>query len=290
MYALRIFNILVMLCLPIGLAVYINTKFKSNWNLWWIGGGVFVLSQIGHIPFNYFSSLILNKTSLVFWPQVYQTIFNALFLGLSAGIWEEAARYSAFRWWVGKTRSWSKGVRLGVGHGGFESIILGLLVLITFVQMVALKNIDLSLQVPTDQLSAAIASITSYWDMSWYDVLLGGIERIFTLPIQIALSVIVAQVFIQGKTSWIWIAILFHAAVDAVAVLLMAFTNVYLTEIAIALLSAMSIWIIFRLKTPEPVEEEPEENGLLLESPRENMGKIKAMEETFESLDATKYH
>jgi len=289
MYAIRILNVLLMICLPIGLAAYINSKFNLGWRLWWLGGGVFVLSQIGHIPFNYFSSLILNKTNLVYWPQVYQTIFNALFLGLSAGLWEESARYSAFRWWVGKEKSWRRGIQLGVGHGGFESIILGLLVLYTFIQMMAVKDIDISTLVPLDQLSKTIGAIETYWSTPWYDALLGAIERALTLPIQIALSVIVLQVFIRKKSIWIWIAILFHTAIDATAVLFMAYSNVYITEIAVTFFSAISIWIIFVLKSPEPFREEPDENRLLLESFQDKMEKIKEIDESSESLDATKY-
>lgn len=289
MYAIRILNVLLMIFLPIGLAFYIKLKFKFNWYLWWLGGGVFVLSQIGHIPFNYFSSLILNKTSMVYWPQVYRTIFNALFLGLSAGLWEEAARYSAFRWWVGKKRSWSKGIQLGAGHGGFESIILGLLGLYTFIQMVAVKNIDISTLVPPDQLSKTFGAITTYWTTAWYDTLLGAIERALTLPIQIALSVIVLQVFIRKKSIWIWIAILLHTAVDTTAVLFMTYSNVYLAEITVALYSIISVWIIFVLKSPEPYGEESGGNKLVLVSFQDNKEKILEIDESSENLDETKY-
>jgi len=229
---------------------------------------------------------------MIYWPRVYQIAFNAIFLGLSAGLWEETARYSAFRWWVGKRRSWRKGVQLGVGHGSFESIILGLLVLYTFIQMVAVKNIDISTLIPPDQLSQTISSITSYWATPWYDALLGGVERILTLPIQIALSVLVLQVFIREKSRWIWIAILFHMIVDATVVLIMAFTNVYITELAVAFFSAISIWIIFMLKTPEIIEDELGENSSLFESYHEEQGKfhkINEIDETLENLDATKY-
>jgi uncharacterized membrane protein YhfC len=281
-----------MICLPIGLAAYINSKYKTNWHLWWSGGAVFVLSQIGHIPFNFISGLILNRTNLIYLPQVHRTIFNALFLGLSAGLWEEIARYSAFRWWVGKKRSWKAGIQLGVGHGGIESIILGVLVLYTFIQMVAVRNIDISTLVPPDQLSQTIEAVASYWAAPWYSALLGGVERILTLPIQIALSVIVAQVFIRGKRRWIWFAILFHMVVDSIAVLFMSFSNVYITELAVALFSAISIWIIFVLRTPESVEEGIDENSSLLGSFQEDTVKfhgIHEIDDTLENLDATKY-
>lgn len=279
-----------MVALPIGLAAIIITKQKSNWRLWWIGGTVFVLSQIGHIPFNYYSSLILNKTNMIYWPQIKQTIFNVLFLGLSAGLWEEAARFAALRWLVGKTKSWSNAIQLGVGHGGFESMILGFLVLYTFIQMVVVRNMDISSLVPPDQLSYTIEAITAYWATPWHDVLLGLIERALTLPIQIALSVIMVQVFIRIEYKWIWVALLFHTTVDSTAVLLMKYSNIYITEIAVAFFSVLSIWIIFVLKSPDPVEEDPSKSNLLLFQNLSNKKvNIKDVDESFENLDKTRY-
>jgi len=280
--------------MPVVLAAYVNIKFKSNWQLWWIGGAVFILSQIGHIPFNYFTSVLLYKTSLVLWPKVYQIIFNALFLGLSAGLWEELARYSAFRWWVGEARSWNQGVQLGIGHGSFESIILGLLVSYTFIQMVAMKDIDLRSLVPQDQLSQTLNSINTYWALPWYAAILGGIERMLTMPVQIAMSVLVVQVFIQKKIKWLWIAIIFHMIVDATSVLLMSFYNVYISEWGVAFFSLISICIIFVFKTLEP-KEDPDSRIEIYSRPDNNtdmLGEILKnhnLEETSENLDATKF-
>ena len=289
MVTLRLLNGLLMVVLPIGLAAYFISKFKSDWRLWWIGGAVFVLSQVGHIPFNYYSSLFLNKTNLVNWSLISRSIFNAFFLGLSAGLWEEGARYVAFRWWVGKAKSWSKGIQLGVGHGGFESMILGLLVLYTIIQMVVVKNMDISALIPADQLPTTTRSIAAYWAMPWYDVLLGFIERVLTLPIQIALSVIMLQIFIRKKIIWIWVAILFHTIVDATAVLFMTFSNIYFTEMAVAFFSAISIGIIIFLKSPDPVEEEPEGERLFLEKFDNKICRIQKVDESLENLDATRY-
>ena len=85
MIVLRLLNGFLMVALPFGLATYFVYKFKSDWRLWWIGGAAFVLSQVGHIPFNFYSSLILNKTNLVNSSLISRSIFNAFFLGLSAG-------------------------------------------------------------------------------------------------------------------------------------------------------------------------------------------------------------
>jgi hypothetical protein len=46
-------NGLLMIVLGIGLGIFLTLKFNLGWRLWWIGAMTFILSQIGHIPFNY---------------------------------------------------------------------------------------------------------------------------------------------------------------------------------------------------------------------------------------------
>ena len=49
----RLLNWLLMIGLPVGLGVYLTRRFRLGWRLWWIGAATFVLSQVGHIPFNW---------------------------------------------------------------------------------------------------------------------------------------------------------------------------------------------------------------------------------------------
>ena len=285
MYFTHFINALLMVVLPVSLSFLVVSKYKISWRLWWIGGTIFVLSQIGHIPFNNFIGQILNKTNMVYWTKTNQVIFNALFLGVSAGIWEEFARYAMYRWWSREARNWRTGILLGLGHGGFESIIIGLIALYTFLQMMAIRNIDISSIVPPAQLSNATKSISIYWAMPWYDSLIGSFERALTLPIQIALSLLILQVFLRKKIKWLWAAIGYHAIVDTTAVLLISFTNVYITELLIILFSIFSIWIIFYLRSSEfnrgivSIKPGPDEEKIMIED----------VLETIENLDDTIY-
>ena len=148
---------------------------------------------------------------------------------------------------------------------------------------------DISSLVTADQLSTTMQSIAAYWAMTWYDVLLGFIERVLTLPIQIALSVMVLQIFIRKRIIWIGIAILFHTTVNSTIILLMTFSNIYITEMVVALFTTISIGIIIFLKSPDPVEVEPEGDRLLLDKFDNKMGIIQEVDESIVNLDATKY-
>lgn len=248
-------NGLLMIAMPIVLGIYLTRLFKLGWRLWWIGAAVFILSQVGHIPFNWMMSILLNKTLLVNWPQTAQTVLNAVFLGLSAGLWEEGARYSMYRWWAKDARSWRKGLLAGAGHGGAEAIILGGLVLYAFIQMTAIRSTDLSTLVPANQLDLARQQVAAYWSATWHDSLLGALERLFTIPTHIALAVLVLQAFTRKQSWWLWLAVGYHALINAIAVLLVGKVGVYWTEAIIGGFAILSLFIIFILRRHEPVSD-----------------------------------
>ena len=279
----HLLNGLLMIAMPVGLAIYLTRRWKFGWGLWFIGAATFILSQVGHIPFNSAASAILNRTSMVNWSKPNQLIFNAIFLGLSAGLFEELFRYGMFRWWAKDARSWRKGILAGAGHGGVEAIILGGLVLYSFMQFAAYRNVDLATIVPAAQLEAAQAQITTYWSATWYASLLGALERLFTIPVQIALSVIVLQTFTRKQWFWVWLAVLYHTLVDASAVYLLKPLGMYGTEALVGGFAVLSIIIIFSLRQPEPDNPQP-----VPVSPMP-MPKLEPVEETPDNLDNSKY-
>lgn len=283
LFWVHLFNGLLMLAMPMGLAIYLTHHWKLGWGLWFIGAATFILSQVGHIPFNAAVSAILNRTAMVNWSKPNQLIFNAIFLGLSAGLFEELARYGMFRWWAKDARSWRKGVLAGAGHGGVEALILGVLVFIAFMQLAVYRNIDLSTVVPAAQLEAAKAQVTAYWSATWYAALLGAVERAFTIPVQIALSVIVLQTFTRKQWFWVWLAVLYHAVVDASTVYLLKPLGIYWTEALIGGFAVLSIIIIFSLRQPEPDNPEP------VSVSSTPAPKLQPIEETLDNLDNSKY-
>ena len=49
----HLLNGLLMIAMPIGLGIFLTRRFHLGWHLWWLGAATFVLSQAGHIPFNW---------------------------------------------------------------------------------------------------------------------------------------------------------------------------------------------------------------------------------------------
>ncbi|MCI0519959.1 MAG: YhfC family intramembrane metalloprotease [Chloroflexi bacterium] len=286
LYITHALNGILMIALGVGLGFALTRRFNAGWRLWWIGGGVFVLSQVGHIPFNIVLTTAFQRGWLPSPPPDWYLPFNAVVLGLSAGLWEEILRWAGYRWWAKDARTSRKGALMGAGHGGMEAILLGVMVLLTFGAMTAIRNLDLSTLVPAEQLGALQQQVSAYWSIPWYLTLVGALERAFTLVVHISFSVLVLQGFLRSQARWLWLAVLWHALVDAAAVYGAGAWGVYNAEILVALAALISLWIIKALWQPEPMEVEqalPAQDEVL------PGGAFAAIEETERNLDESRF-
>jgi uncharacterized membrane protein YhfC len=284
-------NPALMIALPILLGIYLVYKSRLSGKYWLIGAATFIISQVFHIPFNsYVLNPIFEKIQL-FLPAALSTLVIAAMLGLSAGIFEECARYGMYRWWLKTPLSWWRGILTGAGHGGIESIILGVLVLLSFFNMMAYRNMDLSsLNLTQDKIDIARQQIQMYWSLPWYDSLLGAVERIFTIPFHIAASILVLQVFTRKpghqQLGWLFLAIIYHAIMDASAVIVVGKWGGYVAEAILGVMAILDIIIIFALRQPEPEPVELTTTQNINEPPAFTPNQI---EETSDNLENTRY-
>lgn len=234
-------NFLGMTLLPIIAAIYLSRKFKLSWKLFLAGGLTFIASQILHIP------LVLALTSTMLSLGI---IPYAIVLGLLAGIFEETARYILFKFIRKDSKTWNEGVFIGLGHGGTEAIIFGILAAVGFFTMLAYRSMDLSTipSIPADQLELAKQQVAAYWSTPVYMTLLGAVERIFAICLHISLSVMVLYSIVNKKPVWFWIALLWHAIVDAVTVYLIQQISMLALEGIIGIFAIISLGIVFWMK------------------------------------------
>ena len=251
----HLLNGILMIAMPLTLAIILSHRWKPGWRIILIGAATFFLSQVGHIPFNVLMTQLLSKTALVNLSVQGALIFNAIFLGLSAGFFEETFRYGMFRWWLKDAHTWRTGILAGVGHGGVEAIILGGLALFSMIQLIAARNMDLSIVYSGDTLRLVTEQVRTYWSATWYDSMLGAVERLFTFVIQISLAVIVVQCFIRRQKRWLWLAIGYHALFDSVSVYAVSKISSYWVEGIVGIFALISLGIIFSLRSPDPVIE-----------------------------------
>ena len=146
----------------------------------------------------------------------------ALYGGLMAGLFEETGRYLAFSFALKKYRAKNvNALMYGAGTGSLSG----------------------------DQLAQAQQSIGLLISTPSYQFLLGGVERIFAIILQISLSVLVwFAVKWEGKLYLYPLAILFHFAVDAAAALLSGLgVNVVVIEAVVAVLTTAVAFFARRL-------------------------------------------
>jgi uncharacterized membrane protein YhfC len=246
-------NYLLMMALPLALATLIQRRRRPGWGLFGIGAVTFVAAQLLHIPFN---SLVLGSGLL---PSEVTVVTNllilSLFLGLSAGVFEEVARYLTYRFWAKTARDWSKGLMLGAGHGGIEAILLGLVAGINFAVLLVVQRGGLHAVLPPEALVELEAQYAYLFELPWYLMLFGALERVFALALHLAASLLVMQVLIRRQWRWLWAAIGWHALLNAVAVFVNTQWGAVPAESALGLLSLGSLAIIFGLRPPAMVPE-----------------------------------
>lgn len=239
--AAYVISFLGMILLPIFLWIYFTRKFTLSWKLVLAGGLTFIGSQVLHVPLVLGMGSFLSNASL---------LVSAVILGLLAGVFEETARYVLFKFILKNARSWKEGILVGLGHGGTEAVIIGILAALAFVNMVIFRNIDLSTvpTIPADQLELAREQVAAYWSAPPYLALMGFVERISAMCLHVSLSVMVLYGLAYRRPVWFWLALLWHALVDAVAVYAVQQVSVLAVEGIIAIFAIISLWIVFKLR------------------------------------------
>ncbi|MCM0648002.1 YhfC family intramembrane metalloprotease [Clostridium swellfunianum] len=178
--------------LPIGVALYLRSKYQTSWKAVGIGALIFILFQ----PVLRFPLLrLLQGTSWYSYNSVVNPWLIAIVLGFSAAVFENIGRFVAFKFLLKGNRQWKNGIAYGIGHGGIEAILLAGIPLI--------NSILLSISNPAllNQPSAIY--------------LVGGLERIFAMTFHVAASLIVLYGVKFRKYRYLFYAILMHGLLDS---------------------------------------------------------------------------
>jgi uncharacterized membrane protein YhfC len=246
----------IMIVLGLGVGVAVIRRYRVPWGLYGAGALTFIGSQVLHIPFN---SLVLNNLLAHFGLVIasvrsgWQLLLVGLAYGLSAGLFEELARYVVYGWWLKTSRTWRAALGFGAGHGGIEAVLLGGLGIYSVFQIMSLRFVDLSAVVPPGQLELARLQIETFWSAPWYLVMLGALERVFAICFHLSASVLVVQAFRRRNLLWLLAAIGWHTLLDATAVYGVQAWGAVWTEASLAVFGGLSLLIIYLLReAPDP--------------------------------------
>jgi uncharacterized membrane protein YhfC len=233
---------LLQIAFPIVVAIWFIRRYRVSWWVVFAGAAAFLLSQVLHIPFN--SAVQPLVASSV--PQSLRVISISIFLGLSAGLFEETARAVCYALLKNRARFWQGGVALGIGHGGAESaIFVGLAGLITFINLLVIRG---NPQLVQGNAEAQI-QVNAFWATAGYLPFVGLAERLMTFVIQIGMSLLVLQAFLRHNAVWYVAAVVWHALIDASAAYIgQSGGSIFVIEGLVLVFALISAWFIWKLK------------------------------------------
>lgn len=252
--AATIIAVLFEIVYPIVVAWFVARRLRVKWRYFAYGAVIFLLFQlITRVP------LVMILQGMIA-PQLQASrtwLFGWLIgLSLTAGLAEEIGRYVGYRWLFREEKTWERGIMYGLGHGGLESMILvGGLTLMGLINLIALSTMDLNALPLTpaqqEQLHQQLAAVAAQSD--WLP-LVGAWERLWTLPVHVAFSVIVLQVFKRGQIRWLWISVAAHTLVNLAAVGLgpalglVGTTALLAPEAIVTFAGIAGLWVIWQLR------------------------------------------
>ncbi|KAB2846689.1 MAG: YhfC family intramembrane metalloprotease [Hyphomicrobiaceae bacterium] len=212
--------VLIMVGMPAALCLCAVRRLEVAWIVVGIGAAAFVASQAVRQPTLYLLTQLFNWGWLPRPGKEWLRALDIAILCVSAGLFEECARYVAFRRFLPEAKSWRHGVAFGLGHGGVESVFVGLLVTLTFLNMSIFRVVDPgSLPGITPQEKADLArQIAAYWKSDWYLPLLAALERLFAIVFHVTASLMVLRSVVGRRIDWLLAAIGLHAGFNAAAV------------------------------------------------------------------------
>ena len=253
---MMIVNALLGIAIPIFLAWWAVKKHHANLSTILIGVGVFVVFAL--VLESMVHQVVLKGPHGA--VILENTLYYALYGGLMAGLFEETGRFLAMKFLLKKEPTETKpGVFYGLGHGGVEMIIvfgISMISTLTMAIMVNLGQTDTLLStVPAEAKDQMTETFEQLKTTGAGTYLLGLWERFSAITLQVALSILVWAATRKGG-KWIWLfptAILLHALVDGLAVLLSKSAGLVTVELivtALAIAIAALAWLVARRAFP----------------------------------------
>jgi uncharacterized membrane protein YhfC len=275
----------LMLVFPVLLGWWIRRRYGPGWGIFVAGALTFIASQVVHLPLNWALGLLGGGRGVATWPLVPM----ALVAGLSAALCEEGARWVVLTFFLKRVRTWAPGLQYGAGHGGGEAIIFGLLVLVNLVTMLVLPSMQqMFAALPPETAELVRYGASAYWATPWYMPIVGGMERVFAITLQIAMALLVVRSVAERQVKYLLAAIGIHAAVDAYAVWGMQTLGIFGTELGLAMMALGAFWLIRRLRGPMTPPEAP--TVLAVHEPAQPLAPRElSTEELIRRVEASKY-
>ena len=238
-----------------GFAWWLRRRWNVRWGTWVWGAIAFGISQILRSPVLLGLTALLNNIGFKPSPEGAFWI-NVLVLSLTAGLFEETARFCVLRWFDKGARKWPDALMFGAGHGGIEAILIIVPTMLTNLVLLStgdavMQQLQSSAPDQAQQLASALSLVRS---AQWYEPPLAVWERVSAIGIHIAGSVLVLQAILKRSPrplTWWGAAVLFHMAADGLILVGQRYAGIGGAEVAATIFLVAALYIILRLRPPD---------------------------------------
>ncbi len=209
---------LIAILLPFVLFFALRRRFDlRGWNVF-IGAIVFVVMVVVLEAALHVYVLKLNPVTKA-WFDANGYAF-AVYAALAAAVFEETGRYIALRFFARPVPGSGTPIAYGLGHGGAEAVLIGLNIGIIAVlgYLVSTGQLD-TLHLDAKSADAIKSAVAGLKDATFFQSLLGGLERISAIILQLGLSFIVWHAVTTRRIAFYFLAVAFHFAFDFPAAL-----------------------------------------------------------------------
>jgi len=240
----------LIILLPFVLAVVLRRRRPVPWLYFIVGVFTFLGAQIVHLLLNeglYRIGVLPEEM-----PEGSGLVVTALILGLTAALTEELARVVGFRLFP-KARRFRDGLMMGLGHGGIEAIIVGVLLA---AGVSALWNLESTGLIPQGIAAEEYATLEHQLELINQSALISFtplVERVIALSAQVTFSVLVLTAFVRSNWLYLLVAIVYHTVLDAVAVMGAAqIDDPWIIELLLFLMTLPGLYWLFRQRSSDP--------------------------------------
>jgi uncharacterized membrane protein YhfC len=246
--ALMGLSALISFLFPIVLLIYFRRKDKISFKVVGVGALTFivfsqVLERIMHV-FVIGNNLLPNPIAF------------AIYGALAAGIFEEVGRFIFMKLLLKKYTAWKDGIAFGIGHGGIEAILIGVMAnvqSIVYAMIINSGNFEQTLLPQLGNNEAAKQSVLQLKDTLINTPALmfslGGLERVFAVTLHIGFTMLVLYAVRYRKNIYLFIAILAHTIMDLFAAFYQVkMLSILQVELVLALFFIATIIFLFKFK------------------------------------------
>lgn len=245
---MMVISMIAGICIPIILAIVCKKKYQTSMIVFWIGCAVWfvftqILEKIMHV------AVLSSPAGRTIQENI---VFYGIYGGLAAGVFEEVGRFLSMKFVLKKYYdNPHNALMYGAGHGGFEAAyILGIAGINNLIYSVMINTNQTTVilsNLPTEQQEIVGQAFEQLIATPAYMFGIGIFERFSAVLLHIALSVLVWIAVTKGKKILFPLAILVHALVDALTVIINGFgANMFVVELFILVMAGGASYIAWK--------------------------------------------